>query len=58
LAIDIITPLLEELRKADDKHLLIEAWMIESKVYYKLENYAKSRASLTAARASSNSIYI
>ncbi len=56
-AIKIIDPLLKEIRKADDKHLLVEVQLIESKVYYSLENLSKAKASLTAARACANSIY-
>ena len=56
-ATKIIDPLLKEIRKADDKHLLVEVQLIESKIYHSLENMAKSKASLTAARACANSIY-
>lgn len=56
-AIKIIDPLLKETRKADDKHLLLEIQLIESKIYHSLQNHAKAKASLTAARACANSIY-
>lgn len=57
-ALDIISELLAEVRKQDDKHMLVETYLIESKIYFSLENFAKSKASLTAARAISNQIYI
>jgi len=53
----IIEPLLKEIRKADDKHLLVEIQLIESKIQHSLQNLAKAKASLTAARACANSIY-
>lgn len=48
---------MKEIRKADDKHLLVEIQLIESKVQHALENLAKAKASLTASRACANSIY-
>lgn len=56
-AINIIDPLLKEIRKADDKHLLVEIQLNESKIYHSLENMSKAKASLTASRACANSIY-
>ena len=44
-----------EARKIDDKHLLVEVQLLESRVFF--ANYAKSRASLTACRAAANAIY-
>lgn len=51
------TSLLAEARKIDDKQLLVEIQLLESRVYFAIKNYAKSRASLTACRAAANSIY-
>lgn len=31
------------MRKADDKHLLVEISLVESKIYHSLENYAKAK---------------
>ncbi|EGR32426.1 pci domain protein, partial [Ichthyophthirius multifiliis] len=56
-ALLLIENILKETRKADDKQLLVEAQLIESKIQYSLENLAKSKASLTASRACANSIY-
>lgn len=48
---------MKEVRKADDKHMLLEIYLTESKLNFGLENHAKAKASLTAARACANSIY-
>lgn len=42
-ALDIISELLAEVRKQDDKHMLVETYLIESKIYFSLENFAKSK---------------
>lgn len=39
----IIDVLLKEVRKADDKHLLVEISLVEAKIYHSLENYAKAK---------------
>jgi len=56
-AIEILDPLLKEIRKIDDKLMLVELQLAEAKVYHSLENLSKSKSSLTAARAAANSIY-
>jgi len=53
----IIEPILVEVRKADDKLLLVELYLLESKINYKVKNYAKAKASLTASRANANNVY-
>lgn len=45
------------MRKADDKHLLVELYLVEAKINYKIKNFAKAKSSLTACRASSNQVY-
>lgn len=56
-SIKIITDLLHEYKKLDDKSSLVEVQLLESKVYHALRNIPKSRAALTCARTSANSIY-
>lgn len=53
----IIEPILIEVRKEDDKLLLVELYLQESKINYHIKNYAKSKASLTASRANANNVY-
>uniref|UniRef100_A0A6B2L5Z9 PCI domain-containing protein n=1 Tax=Arcella intermedia TaxID=1963864 RepID=A0A6B2L5Z9_9EUKA len=56
-SLKISTPLLRELRKLDDKRLLVALHLVESMVYHAQNHLPKSRASLTAARTAANAIY-
>lgn len=56
-ALALASKLLKELKKIDDKNLLVEVLLLESKTYHALSNLSKSRASLTSARTTANSIY-
>ncbi len=49
--------MLRELKKLDDKVLLVEVQLMESQVYYRVGNLQKSRAALTSSRTTANSIY-
>ena len=56
-ALNIGSALLKELKKLDDKGLLVEVQLLESKVYYSLSNLQRSKAALTSARTTANGIY-
>ena len=57
-ALSLVTRLLGDLKKLDDKQLLVETHLVEAKVYHGLKNYAKAKASLTASRTAANAIYV
>lgn len=56
-ALTLINSLLRELKKLDDKLVLVEVQLLESQVYHALGNQPKSRAGLTSARTSAASVY-
>lgn len=57
-SLQLLNKLLYELKKKEDKQLLVEAQLVESKVYHALENLPKAKASLTSVKTTANSIYV
>ncbi|KAI9068761.1 PCI-domain-containing protein [Trametes sanguinea] len=56
-ALALIDSLLTELKRLDDKLVLTEVHLLESRAYRGVGNLAKAKAALTSARTAANSIY-
>lgn len=57
-SLQLAVSLVRELKKVDDKDLIVEVQLEESKACYHLSNLAKARAALTSARTTANSMYV
>lgn len=56
-AIKVISAAVREVKKIDDKQLLVEIHLLESKAHMRLRNLPKSKGALTSARSAANAIY-
>ncbi|KAF9443373.1 PCI-domain-containing protein [Macrolepiota fuliginosa MF-IS2] len=56
-ALALIDNLLTELKRLDDKMILTEVHLLESRVYRGIGNLPKAKAALTSSRTAANSIY-
>ncbi|KAL0946353.1 hypothetical protein HGRIS_012586 [Hohenbuehelia grisea] len=56
-ALALIDTLLTELKRLDDKLILTEVHLLESRVYLGIRNLPKAKAALTSSRTAANSIY-
>eukprot|EP01064_Diplonema_japonicum_P013421 TRINITY_DN2098_c0_g3_i1.p1 TRINITY_DN2098_c0_g3~~TRINITY_DN2098_c0_g3_i1.p1 ORF type:complete len:474 (+),score=138.23 TRINITY_DN2098_c0_g3_i1:47-1423(+) len=57
-ALSGVSALLREVRKLDDKQMLVDIHVLESRLYYVLKNQSKAKAGLVAARTAAHTIYI
>ena len=57
-SLEILAKLLHELKKKEDKTLIVEAQLVEAKVYHALENLPKAKASLTSVKSTAHSVYV
>ena len=56
-ALALIKTLVREVKKFDDKPLMVEIELVESDVFFALQNIPKSKGALTTARSNANGFY-
>ncbi|ODN87098.1 26S proteasome regulatory subunit N6 [Cryptococcus wingfieldii CBS 7118] len=56
-ALTAIEGLLKELKQLDDKIILTEVYLLESRAAHAIQNHTRAKTALTSARTTANSIY-